>query len=103
MKPVPVREQSMTLRRRIVEELSRNPMTARDLSRAVHIPEKEVRSHLEHVEKSLRPARRIVIDPPVCHQCDYSFKSRRRYSCPGRCPRCRHEGISPPIFRIESS
>ena len=78
-------------------------MTARDLSQALGLSEKEIAGHLEHVEKSLKPPRRLAITPPSCHQCGYAFRdrARHRFSTPGRCPRCRHEGISPPLFRIE--
>jgi transcriptional regulator len=91
----------MTVRRRMMEELARTPMTARDLSRALRISEKEVASHLEHVARSLRPPEALVVKPHFCHKCGFIFKNRRRYSSPSRCPDCRHEGIAPPVFRIE--
>ncbi|HUJ79213.1 MAG TPA: transcriptional regulator [Nitrospiria bacterium] len=90
-----------TPRQRIIDELERGAMTARDLSQALGLPEKEVAGHLEHVAKSLKPPRRLVMTPASCHHCGFAFPGRHRLSTPGRCPRCRHEGISPPLFRIE--
>jgi predicted Zn-ribbon and HTH transcriptional regulator len=81
-------------------ELENGTRTAKDLSKAVRISEKEVIAHLEHVEKSLRRPKRLIIEPPVCNRCGFVFAERRRFSSPGRCPECRHEGISPPAFRI---
>jgi predicted Zn-ribbon and HTH transcriptional regulator len=49
--PAPASE---TRRQKIIAELMERPMTARDLSKAVHISEKEVISHLEHVKRSLK-------------------------------------------------
>lgn len=94
-----------TPRQRIVGELERGVMTTRDLSQRLGLSEKEVAGHLEHVVKSLKPPRRLVITPASCHQCGFVFRSRarHRFSTPSRCPRCRHEGISPPLFRVEGS
>ena len=92
--------EEMTLRQRIMAELEGNCMTARDLSKAIRISEKEVIAHMEHVAKSLKPPRRLHIEPSVCNRCGYVFSDRRKFSSPSRCPSCRHEGISPPSFRI---
>ena len=89
-----------TPRRRIIAELERCAMTVRDLSQALQLPEKELIGHLEHVARSLRAPHRLVITPAACHKCGFAFPGRHRISTPGRCPRCRHEGISPPLFRI---
>lgn len=92
----------MTIRQLITEELEKGPMTSRDLSKAIRISEKEVTAHMEHVAKSLRSPKRLILEPPVCNKCGFVFSERRRFTSPSRCPRCRHEGISPPAFRIVS-
>jgi len=92
-----------TPRRRIITELGRGAMTARDLSQSLGLSEKEVAGHLEHVQRSLKAPHRFIVTPAACHKCGFAFTGRRRLSTPGRCPRCRHEGISPPVFRIENS
>ncbi len=91
----------MTPRQQIIAELRNGPMTSRDLSRAVHITEKEVIAHLEHVSLSVKFPERFVIEAPECNGCGFIFKERRRYSIPSRCPQCRHEGIQAPLFRID--
>lgn len=95
--PAPASE---THRQKIIAELMEHPMTAKDLSKAVHISEKEVISHLEHVKKSLKSPKHLVMTPSVCSKCRFVFEDRRRFSSPSRCPKCRHEGISPPLFQI---
>ena len=96
--------ESMTLRQRIMAELEkaseRASMTARDLSKAIRISEKEVIAHMEHVAKSLKPPKRLIIEPSICNKCGFAFSNRRRFSSPSRCPHCRHEGINPPAFKI---
>jgi predicted Zn-ribbon and HTH transcriptional regulator len=92
-----------TPRRRIIGELEREAMTVRDLSQALRLSEKEIIGHLEHVERSLKAPHRLIVTPAACHKCGFVFTGRHRISTPGRCPRCRHEGISPPRFRVEGS
>jgi predicted Zn-ribbon and HTH transcriptional regulator len=75
-------------------------MTARELSKALKMPEKEVIAHMDHVAKSVQPPKRLVIDPSECQRCGFVFRSRRRFSSPSRCPECRHEGITRPEFSI---
>jgi len=91
---------NMTIRQRITAELEKSSMTARDLSKTIRISEKEVIAHMGHVSKSLHPPKRLIIEPSVCNRCGFVFADRRRFSSPSRCPQCRHEGISPPAFRI---
>jgi predicted Zn-ribbon and HTH transcriptional regulator len=91
-----------TSRRRIMAELEKGPLTIRDLSKTIRISEKEAIAHMEHVEKSLRPPMKLLLFPPVCHKCGFIFKGRHRFSTPGRCPECRHEGIQPPSFQIQN-
>ena len=90
----------LTVRQRIMAELEKGSMTARDLSKAIRISEKEVIAHMEHVAKSLHPPKRLIIEPSICNQCGFVFSSRRRFTSPSRCPQCRHEGIRPPVFSI---
>ena len=90
----------LTVRQRIMAELEKDSMTARDLSKAIRISEKEVIAHMEHVARSLKPPKRLMIESPVCNQCGFSFPNRRRFTSPSRCPQCRHEGIRPPVFSI---
>jgi len=39
--------------------------------------------------------------PPTCKTCGYVFKDLDRPKRPSRCPRCRSERISSPLFIIQ--
>jgi len=92
---------SETARQALLDALARGPFTAHELSREVGIPERDVVSHLEHLEKSARArGARLVMEPPVCEECGFSFKKRDRLGRPSRCPVCRSGRVSPPRFRI---
>ncbi|UCD86152.1 MAG: transcriptional regulator [Deltaproteobacteria bacterium] len=76
-------------------------MDSRELSRDIGIREKEVYAHLTHIARSLAPQRkRLIIRPSECLVCGYVFKDRKRFTPPGRCPRCRKSHLQRPAFRV---
>jgi predicted Zn-ribbon and HTH transcriptional regulator len=96
-------ERAETLRQEILRHLEEGPLTARELSARVHIREREVIPHLEHLERSLRHSEsRLVFDAAECLSCGYEFRRRERLTRPSACPRCRAQHIAAPIFRVES-
>ncbi len=98
--PVP-RERPETVRRRILALLSERPRSAKEISADVRIPEKEVCGHLEHLRMSLRrEGRRIVVTPAECFACGFVFRKRERLGKPGRCPVCRGEAVSEPLYFV---
>lgn len=95
-------EESGTVRRRIRALLSERPHTAKEISSAVRLPEKEVAAHLEHLRKSLHAEGvRLAQLPAECRDCGFVFRKRDRLKAPGRCPVCKGEAISDPSFRVE--
>jgi len=83
--------------------LEDGPLSARDISGAAGIPEKEVYPHLEHIQRSLlRERRRLIVSPAVCKKCGFVFKKRRRLTRPGKCPVCRSETLVEPLFAIRA-
>jgi hypothetical protein len=90
-----------TIRQRIAEALRAGPATAKDLSRAVGVPEREVASHLEHLARTLRArGERLAMEPPACLDCGFAFPGRARTTRPSQCPRCRGRRIRLPSFRV---
>jgi predicted Zn-ribbon and HTH transcriptional regulator len=90
-----------TIRRKIIDLLLEREMTAGELSRAVGIREKEVALHLNHIERSVSAkGNTLVIRPFQCLSCEYEFKERKRYTRPGRCPKCKGTHVENPVFRI---
>ncbi len=103
-KPAVPQAMNDTLRQEIIAELSEGPCSARDVSAAVGIPEKDVTGHLEHIRKTIaQSGRRLVIMPAECKKCGFVFSKREKLKRPGKCPLCKGESISEPHFVIESS
>jgi len=94
-----VEDRTLTIRQQIAEELRGGFLTAKDISRAVGVTEKDVAGHLAHVEKSLHEGE-FVIEPSRCVECGFVFKKRRRLKTPGKCPVCRSEEITETRFGI---
>src|SRR6478672_3786058 len=99
--PRPPAERMETVRAALARLLREGPATARDLSAAVGIREKDVEQHLEHLTRSLaHGGEALRIEPSHCLACGFAFRERRRLSKPGHCPECRSTRIEPPVFSI---
>lgn len=90
----------MTVRRKIAELLTEGNMTARAISQLLRISEREVYEHLPHVEKSLGRGENLISRPARCLDCGFVFSKRKRFTIPGRCPACRSESISAPLYGL---
>jgi predicted Zn-ribbon and HTH transcriptional regulator len=82
-----------------MEFLGAGPRSAREISQALHVTEKEVYDHLEHIRRS---GRHLAVTPAVCRGCGYVFSKRDRLTPPGKCPLCRHEAIAEPLFGLRA-
>lgn len=87
-----------TVRQEIITLLTGESLTAKEISGQVGIGEKEVLEHLEHIRIALHGA--LVVIPPLCLECGFSFRKRERLKKPGRCPVCRSERIVEPVFTV---
>lgn len=88
-----------TVREELLRCLGAGPATAHDLSRAVGVSEKDVLSHLEHLDRSLRAkGGRLTVEPASCVDCGFVFRDRARLGKPGACPKCRGTHLDPPRF-----
>ncbi|RLB90357.1 MAG: transcriptional regulator [Deltaproteobacteria bacterium] len=90
-----------TSRQQMMEILSRQECSVRDLSRMLGIREKEVYDHLSHIQRSVASRKRkLVISPSRCLSCGYVFETRKRFTRPSRCPHCRSERIQGAKYKI---
>lgn len=100
-KPVIPRTAQETSRHAIMALLIEGPISAKEISAVVGLPEKEVSAHLEHIRRSLHVTGAVLeVGPAECRHCGFVFAKRERMTSPGRCPVCRHEAISDPLFSI---
>jgi hypothetical protein len=92
-----------TVRKELIAALMEGPASARDLSAAAGIRERDVDGHLEHIKKSLSATgHRLIVTPAECKKCGFVFSKREKLKRPGKCPVCKGESIREPLFSIES-
>ncbi|MBI5855264.1 MAG: transcriptional regulator [Nitrospirae bacterium] len=93
---------SVTKRQELLHLLRRGRYTARELAEQLDLPERDVEAHLPHVLRSIAhdPRLTFLLEPSTCRACGFRFRTRTRFTRPGRCPRCRSEDISSPRFGI---
>lgn len=90
-----------TIRKQMMMLLNDNEMSAKAISSALGMREKEVYGHLSHIVRSIRfQGKKLVISPAECMGCGYVFEKRKRFTRPGRCPICKSEYIRNPMYRI---
>jgi len=100
-KPFVPDERLETVRKDIIAVLEERPLSAKEISGTVRIPEKAVYDHLQHIQKSVhRKGLNLVIIPSECRKCGFVFEKREKLKKPGRCPECRNEAITEPVFSI---
>ncbi|MFH1136613.1 MAG: ArsR family transcriptional regulator [Pseudomonadota bacterium] len=91
-----------TIRQRILNLLAENEMTARELSQALGIREREVLTHLEHAARTAKcSGRKLRILPFACLSCGHAFSDRTKFGRPGRCPKCKETHIQEPRFTLK--
>jgi predicted Zn-ribbon and HTH transcriptional regulator len=96
-----LKEADDTVRHRITAALVGGPLSARDISGQVGIPEKDVCGHLTHIRETLhRSGGHLEVTPAECVTCGFVFRKRERLTKPGRCPVCRSESIHAPLFSV---
>ena len=100
-KPTVPRPALDTVRHAVIELIRDQPLPAKEISARVHITEKEVYGHLEHIRLSIHANGGLLeVTPAECRGCGFVFTKRGRLTPPGKCPVCRHESIFEPLFAV---
>jgi predicted Zn-ribbon and HTH transcriptional regulator len=89
-----------TIRQRIRFEISVEDLTLRELSERLRVSEKELLGHMEHVRRSIKGEEQFVVVASECMKCGFIFTKRTRLKRPSKCPTCRSEEITEPIYSI---
>jgi predicted Zn-ribbon and HTH transcriptional regulator len=92
----------MTLRKQVMDVLSREPRSVSRLALEIGLPRAEVEDALRHMIRSARAAgHRIVVVPARCRSCGFTF-DEDRLTRPGKCPACRNSRIFEPQIAVQA-
>lgn len=90
-----------TIRQEMIIVLGKTEMSARELSQAMGIREKEVYEHLSHIARSaVAQGKKLIVQPFRCRSCGYVFQDRKRFTRPSRCPRCKRSHLEEATYRV---
>jgi len=94
-------EASRTTRERIADRLREKPLPASALAREFEIRASDALDHVQHVARSLDGTEeQLLVAPPECEECGFDGFDDL-VNRPSRCPECKHEGVTEPVFRVE--
>ena len=94
-----------TPRQRLVDLLTGARLSSFQLAQMLGIPERQVEDHLPHVVKTIArdKAKKFILDPARCQDCDFVFRDRTKLTRPSRCPQCRSEDITAPRYGVDQA
>jgi len=96
-----MREASRTTRERITDRLRETALPAGAIAREFDIQTATALEHVEHIAQSLAGTdEQLLVAPPECEECGFSDFDDP-VNRPSRCPECKHEGVTEPVFRVE--
>jgi predicted Zn-ribbon and HTH transcriptional regulator len=90
-----------TTRQRIAHFLRHDSAEPSTLAAEFEITTPAALSHVEHIAESLeRTEEELLVAPPECQDCGFS-EFDNLINRPSRCPECKSENVSDPLFTIE--
>jgi predicted Zn-ribbon and HTH transcriptional regulator len=96
-----MREARRTTRERMADRLREEALPPGGLAREFDVRAEDVLDHVEHIAESLDGTEeRLLVAPPECRACGFDgFDDLANR--PSRCPDCKSEDVTEPVFRIE--
>jgi predicted Zn-ribbon and HTH transcriptional regulator len=92
----------MTLRKQLLEVLSREPRWVSRLAGELGLSRGDVEDALRHMIRSARAAgHRVVVVPARCRSCGFTF-GEDKLTKPGKCPECRNSRIFEPQIAVDT-
>lgn len=96
-----MREASRTTRKRITDRLREQSLPAGALAREFDIRTNDALDHVQHIARSLEATdEELLVAPPECQACGFT-RFDDLVNRPSRCPECKSEDVTEPVFRVE--
>ena len=93
----------MTVRRQLIDLLSREPTSVSSLARQLGMTRGSIADDLQHALRSARAAGYdIDVIPARCKTCGFTFDAQK-LTKPSRCPACKGSRIFEPMIQLARS
>jgi len=90
----------MTRRQEISEMLRHRTLTVKEIAdEFMTIPE-EIVEDLNHIKDTVRPQEELKYTDPLCNNCGFLFKERKKLKPPSKCPACKSHDIKSPKYFV---
>jgi len=89
----------VTTRQEIADYISKKEASAKELSKALSMQEKDVYYDLEHVAKKYGRMFKVIL--PECRKCGFVFS--KKIGKPSKCPQCQSTWITEPEYYIKKA
>lgn len=77
-------------------------MTINQLANHFGVIIPEIVEDMVHIKETAKAKnKKFIINPAVCNHCGFSFKDRNKLKKPSKCPKCKSEDISEPVFAVQ--
>jgi len=84
-----------------MELLSKEELSAMEISKVLGIREKEVYEHLGNIDRSVSArGKKLISASWQCLKCGFVFLGRKRYNRPSRCPKCKETHIRSARYKV---
>ena len=91
-----------TRRKEMIALLEQQKMTARQLAERFEVEVPDILEDLKHIAQTIKATHKKLKEQwAVCNICGFVFKEREKFSRPSKCPKCRSEGTTEPVFWVE--
>lgn len=91
--------ETKTIRENIIDMIDGYGASPRELSQNLGIEEDRVFDEISHIKKSLDD-RSVYVIPPECNNCGFNDFDNILNN-PSKCPDCRNDSLSQPVFKID--
>ena len=89
----------MTRRKVIQEMLEEKQCSIKEVASTYGISLKHAQNEIKHIVKSAK-CKYLNIVHAKCLSCNFIFSKRTRLNKPSRCPRCKSERLTSPLFQL---
>ncbi len=90
-----------TRRKEMIEMLEEGARSLKELADHFGVDVRDITKDLYHISQTVKSQhKKFKRKWAECNSCGFVFKDRQKFTRPTKCPRCKSEDITEPVFSI---